>query len=75
MLQASGHLSFKQEPLLAPEVVRTFWLDLLNRNLSSEFFILGEQHPPETSLPPAEFYQELAKRGCETTLSEETTLA
>ena len=32
-------------------------------------------HPPETAIPPVEFYGELARRGAETTLAEETRLA
>jgi saccharopine dehydrogenase (NAD+, L-lysine-forming) len=32
-------------------------------------------HPPETSLPPADFYAELARRGAETTRAEEIRLA
>jgi saccharopine dehydrogenase-like NADP-dependent oxidoreductase len=31
--------------------------------------------PPETAIEPAPFYEELARRGVETTLTEETRLA
>jgi hypothetical protein len=32
-------------------------------------------HPPETVIEPQPFYEELARRGITTTLSEETVLA
>ncbi|MFQ5967349.1 MAG: hypothetical protein ACE5MI_07035 [Acidimicrobiia bacterium] len=52
----------------APAAIAARWL-------ADGFISRPGVHPPETIVPPQEFYRELVRRGPETILTEETILA